>query len=120
MWTAIKQSSSTQPLGNNLRELEALLADVTASTSQRELGIPVENLRNLGSTSAQWLREIGVHTRDDLEQMGPVVAYRLVKQRRPGASLNLLWAMAAALTDQDWRELSPQDKERLRREAKEF
>ena len=103
--------------GQHLRELEALLADVMASTSQEELGIPVENLRNLGSTSAQWLREIGVYTRDDLEQMGPVVAYRLVKQRRPSASLNLLWAMAAALTDQDCRELPPQDKERLRREA---
>ena len=105
--------------GQHLRELEALLADVMPSSSQEELGIPVENLRNLGSTSAQWLREIDVHTRDDLEQVGPVVAYRLVKQRRPSATLNLLWAMAAALTDRDWRELSPQDKDRLRREAEE-
>ena len=105
--------------GQHLRELEALLADVLASTSQEELGIPVENLRNLGSTSAQWLREIGVHTRDDLQQMGPVIAYRLVKRRQPSANLNLLWAMAAALADQDWRELSPQDKERLRQRAEE-
>jgi hypothetical protein len=105
--------------GQHLRELKALLADVMASASPEDLGIPVENLRNLGATSAAWLREIGVHTRDDLQQMGPVIAYRLVKQRRPNASLNLLWAMAAALADQDWRELSPHTKEWLRQEAEE-
>ncbi len=105
--------------GQHLRELKSLLADVMASAAPEDLGIPVENLRNLGATSAEWLREIGVHTREELKCMGPVVAYRLVKQRRPNASLNLLWAMAAALADVDWRELSPQAKARLRQEAEE-
>jgi DNA transformation protein and related proteins len=41
-----------------------------------EVDIPVENLRNLGHTSATWLREIGVYTRSDLERIGPVLAYR--------------------------------------------
>jgi hypothetical protein len=53
------------------------------SSSREELDIPVENLRNLGPTSATWLREINVHTRADLDRLGPVLAYRLVKQRQP-------------------------------------
>ena len=45
--------------------------------------------------------------------MSPVVAYRAVKQHQPGASLNLLWAMAAGLADKDWRELTDRDKQKL-------
>lgn len=52
-----------------------------------------------------------------LERLGPVVAYRLVKQRQPKASLNLLWALAAGLKGKDWRELTESTKQRLRKEA---
>jgi len=100
--------------GGHLTELRSLFADVMSSSSQEDLDIPVENLRNLGPASAAWLREIGVHTRADLQQLGPTLAYRIVKQRQPGTSLNLLWAIAAALTDRDWRELSGEEKATLR------
>ena len=103
----------------HLSDLEALFADVMSSESEGDLGIPVGNLRNLGSTSAAWLREIGVQTRADLERLGPVAAYRLVQQNQPSTSLNLLWAMAAALNDQDWRELSDDEKATLRREVED-
>lgn len=89
------------------------------SRKEAPLDTPVENLRNLGPTSAQWLREIGVHTRGDLERLGPVTAYRLVKQRQLRTSLNLLWAMVAALSDRGWQELAPEEKERLRNEAED-
>lgn len=105
--------------GAHLEELESLFADVLASASPEDLDIPVENLRNLGPTSAAWLREIGVHRRSDLMRLGPVVAYRLVKQRQQNTSLNLLWAMAAALEDKSWRELSDDEKTKLRTEAEE-
>jgi DNA transformation protein len=78
---------------------------------------PIEDLPNLGPKSSQWLRQIGVTTIADLKQLGPVVAYRLVKQRQPRASLNLLWSLAAGLKGQDWRTLTDQTKDRLRREA---
>ena len=55
-------------------------------------------MKNLGPVSALWLREAGVVTVADLHRLGPVVAYRLVKARRPQASLNLLWALAAGWT----------------------
>ena len=99
--------------GGHFQELKSLFADATPSGSHDDLGIPVENLRNLGPTSADWLREIGVGTRAELERLGPVLAYQLVKERHPNISLNLLWAMVAALTDRDWRQLSGEEKKRL-------
>ena len=105
--------------GDHLRELESLFSDVGTSSSREELDTPVENLRNLGPASAGWLHEINVHTLADLQRLGPVAAYRRVRQQRIDVSLNLLWALAAALKDQDWRELSPEEKQRLQREAGE-
>lgn len=77
----------------------------------------IATLKNLGPTSADWLRESGVATVGDLRRLGPVVAYLLVKERRPRASLNLLWALAAGLQGRDWRDLSEATKSRLRREV---
>jgi DNA transformation protein len=57
--------------------------------------LPIESLCNLGPKSGQWLREVGITTIAKRESLGPVVAYRLVKQHNPRASLNLLWALAA-------------------------
>ena len=106
-------------MGRHLEELEAKFADVGCSSTESELSEPIENLRNLGATSAAWLRDIGVFTRADLERLGPVLAYRLVKQRQPNASLNLLWAMAAGLSHRDWRELTDDEKEELLAEVEE-
>jgi DNA transformation protein len=78
---------------------------------------PIESLRNLGPKSGQWLRDAGITTIAELERLGPVVAFRLVMQRQPKASLNLLWALAAGLKGKDWRELTETTKMRLRKEA---
>ncbi|MFO0875949.1 MAG: TfoX/Sxy family DNA transformation protein [Gemmataceae bacterium] len=83
------------------------------------MSAPIESLRNLGLASTAWLRSVGVATVDDLKHLGLVVAYRLVKQHQPRASLNLLWSLAAGLADQDWRELSEAEMLRLRRELEE-
>lgn len=90
-----------------------MFADVGFSGHESDLGEPIESLRNLGTTSAAWLRAIGVYTKADLERLGPALAYRMVKQRLPNTSLNLLWALAATLDDKDWRELTDEDKQRL-------
>ena len=80
---------------------------------------PIENLRNLGPASAAWLAEVGIHTEAELQRFGPALAYRLVKQRQPEASLNLLWAIQGALTDTDWRETSEAMKRQLRKQVEE-
>jgi len=77
--------------------------------------LPIESLRNLGPQSGQWLRDTGITTIAELERLGPVVAYRLVKQHQPKASLNLLRAMAAGLKGKDWRKLSEEEKGDLKR-----
>ncbi|MBP89733.1 MAG: hypothetical protein CMJ64_24015 [Planctomycetaceae bacterium] len=105
--------------GRHLEELQAKFADVGSSSHEEELGQPIENLRNLGPTSAEWLREVGIITISDLERLGPSLAYRLVKQRQPRTSLNLLWAVAAGLSDRDWRELTDEEKARFLREFEE-
>ena len=105
--------------GQHLSELEAMFADVVFLASEGDLSEPIENLRNLGPTSAPWLREVGITTIAKLERLGPVDAFRLVKQRQPKASLNLLWALAAGLKGKDWRELTDATKKRLRKEVEE-
>jgi DNA transformation protein len=97
----------------HLRELEAKFADVGFAHSEHDLNEPIENLRNLGPKSAAWLRGVGIGSIAELDRRGPVVAYRLVKQREPAASLNLLWGLAAGLRGIDWRELTDQEKREL-------
>lgn len=103
--------------GQWLTELVALFADVGYATREGDLSEPVDNLRNLGPTSAAWLREVGVTTIADVERLGPAIVYRLVKEEHPEASLNLLWSLAAGIANRDWRELSEEEKEKLRSEA---
>lgn len=100
-------------LGRHLEELKAQFADVGCSTSEGELTEPIENLPNLGSSSAVWLREVGIGTIAELERRGPIVAYRLVKQQQPSATLDLLYALSAGLSGKDAKTLSADDKERL-------
>ena len=58
---------------------------------------PIESLSNLGPKSGQWLRQAGITTIAELERLGPIVVYRIVKRRQAEASRNLLWALAAGL-----------------------
>lgn len=78
---------------------------------------PIQQLRNIGPRSAQWLRECGITTVEELQSIGAVAAFRLVKCRQSTASRNLLWALAAGLQDRDWRELSENEKSALSADA---
>jgi DNA transformation protein and related proteins len=73
-------------------------------------------MRNLGPVSRRWLAEIGVHDLADLRRMGAVEAYRLVKDRQRRATMNLLYGLAAAIADCDWREIPEAEKRRLRKQ----
>ena len=77
----------------------------------------LEDLPNLGPTSAGWLRDVGVETSDDLERLGSVAAFLLVDASREGTSLNLLYALEGALQDVRWDRLPPQVREDLRRQV---
>ncbi|VTT99534.1 Regulatory protein, TfoX family OS=Xanthomonas translucens DAR61454 GN=A989_19173 PE=4 SV=1: TfoX_C [Gemmataceae bacterium] len=76
----------------------------------------IERVPNLGPVSAGWLREAGITTLSELELVGAVAAYLAVRQAGHATSLNLLWALAAALAGCRWDSLSSEEKRQLREE----
>ena len=79
-----------------------------------------KTMRNLGPKSTAWLEEVGIRSLEDLRRMGSVAVYAMVRSRHADATLNLLWALEAALQDIDWRELPPEEKSRLRLQLAEL
>ena len=49
----------------------------------------------------------------DLERLGPVTAYRLIRNAHPEANRRVLWSLAAGLRDLAWQDLPETVKERL-------
>ena len=77
-------------------------------------------MKNIGPKSREWLASIGVHTMDDVAQIGVVETYKRVKAAYPEkVSLNLLYGLQAALLDLPWTELPPDIKEELKRQVEE-
>ncbi|NJM29555.1 MAG: TfoX/Sxy family protein [Rhizobiales bacterium] len=77
--------------------------------------LPVSALPNLGPKSALMLAEVGIRTIGELRAIGAVRAYARVKEsgRKRGASLNMLWSLAAGLDGRGWQDVSEEEKERL-------
>lgn len=74
---------------------------------------PIGALRNLGPKSAAMLRAAGITTIAELSDAGALDAYARVRAIWSGASLNLLWALAAGLQGRDWRDLAAVEKRAL-------
>lgn len=66
-------------------------------------------LPNLGEKSAAMLARAGITTRLELQRLGAVEAYILVKRAGVPVSLNLLYAVEGALTDTHWNRI-PRDR----------
>ena len=76
--------------------------------------------RNLGPTSSEWLRAVGISTLEDLRRVGSIEAFSRVAAHGFNASAVLLYALEGALTNTHWHELSPDTKAHLRRAASEI
>jgi len=74
-------------------------------------------LKNLGKTSVRWLNAVGIRTRAQLEEKGPVVAYQSVLARGFRANRVLLYAIQGALLNQHWNDLDPKMKKSLLQSA---
>jgi len=70
-------------------------------------------LPNLGLTTVQWLRAVGIHTRDELERQGITTTFRAMEDRGFRTTKAILYALHAALTEQNWRELGKLEKTSL-------
>lgn len=73
----------------------------------------LQELKNLGKTSAQWLHAVGIHNASDLRRRGSVEAYRAVLARGFKASRVLLYAIEGALRDVHWNDLPADIKNNL-------
>ncbi len=74
-------------------------------------------LKNLGNTSINWLRAIGVQSLEDLQNKGAVEAYSEIKGRGIRVSKVLLYALHGAMTDTYWNDLDNQTKQQLLEQA---
>ena len=73
----------------------------------------LDRLTNLGPKSAQFLHNAGITSQEQLERLGSVRAYSMVKQIEPSASLNLLWALEGAISGLHWCEVAKEHRTSL-------
>ena len=62
----------------------------------------IQDLLGLGPKSQAMLAAAGIDTVAQLQSLGAVRAYAMVKATHANASLNLLWALEGALTGLPW------------------
>ena len=74
----------------------------------------IARLPNLGPVTERWLAAIGVRTRRDLEALGAIEAYRLLKGHGYRVSLNLAYAIEGMLRDTRWDRLPARVKAQLK------
>jgi DNA transformation protein len=60
------------------------------------------------------LAAAGIHTPEQLDELGSVEAYRHAVAAGGRPSMNFLWSIEAALLDMDWRDLPEERKLQLR------
>lgn len=83
------------------------------STRHNELN----ELKNLGAASVNILHAVGVNSYEELEEVGPVGAYKRIKSRGIHVSKVMLYALQGALLDKHWNDLDPDLKKKLVQEA---
>ena len=81
----------------------------------------LKDLKGLGQKTEKQLNDIGIYSKADLKQIGPVKAFiKLKNESNFKPSLNFLYAMVGALEDKHWTEIARQDKERLLFELEDY
>ncbi|MAZ41073.1 hypothetical protein CL654_03065 [bacterium] len=66
----------------------------------------LRDLRNLGPTSENWLNKVEIFSKEDLEDVGALEAYKKIKFAGYKPSKNLYYALVGAIHDKDWRDVS--------------
>ena len=67
---------------------------------------PLSDLPHLGPKSQQILQAAGIASLGQLRALGSVRAYLMAKAQIPRVSLNLLWALEAALSGLHWQDVA--------------
>ena len=76
--------------------------------------IRLSHLTNIGSKTERWLNEVGIYTKQQLQEMGPVEAWKRIKRIHPErATDTLLYILQGALLNVPWNALSEEVREEL-------
>lgn len=73
----------------------------------------ISELKNMEPKSTEMLAKIGIHTKDDLESVGAVDCYLMLKNQGFNVDLNMLYALESALLDINSVHLSQDIKQHL-------
>lgn len=73
----------------------------------------IESLRALGPMSRRLLAQIDVTSTAQLRARDPFALYAQLKALDASVSLNMLYALIAAIEDRDWREVARSDRTRI-------
>lgn len=73
----------------------------------------ISEMKNLGPKSTEVLAKIGIHTKEDLEEIGAVDCYLILKKQGYNINLNMLYALESALLNINILHLSNDIKQHL-------
>lgn len=74
----------------------------------------LRDMQGLGPKSEAWLIEVGIHTPEELREMGAIRAFiRLKNECSTPPSLNFLYAMVGAIEGESWLSIAKHEKGRL-------
>ncbi len=71
-------------------------------------------LRNIGPILAGRLAQVGIHTYDDLADLGSLETFARIRKIDHNGCCNMLYAIEGAIQKIRWHHLSKEDKTRLK------
>ena len=74
-------------------------------------------LKNIGKKIASRLNEVGIFSENELREVGPVGAYRMIKERYRAETLpvcHYLYSFEGALSDEHWDGIGEKRKRKLK------
>jgi len=78
---------------------------------------PLAELKNIGRKIASLLNEAGIHSEQELRSVGPVEAYKKIRENHPDETLPLcyyLYSFEGALCDKHWDAIGEERKRELK------
>ncbi|MDX1957282.1 MAG: TfoX/Sxy family DNA transformation protein [Leptospiraceae bacterium] len=80
-------------------------------------------VKNIGKKIGERLTKVGISTLSELKKFGAVEAHRRISIEYHGERLPVcyyLYSFEGAIQDIDWRELSPKEKNKLKKEISNY
>ena len=75
-------------------------------------------LKNIGEKTVDWLIDVGIETREDIEELGVVEVYQRLRDKYP-VTRNALWALQGAVLNISYTQIPEDIKQALLEELGE-